>query len=137
MHMRISLAGSLTTLALHRRSQMNHSHLSTKQAVTIPNLQPHPLLRVQLMEILVLSATHIPPDCNPLLAHTDYPPIAGTFFDQLLNFHRLHDFFTDVSIEYKTFRLLLPFGFSKYMCTVDPSMLSRTSVANYGKVTIL
>jgi hypothetical protein len=66
---------------------------------------------------------------------SNFPPIAGTIFDQLLNFHRLIEFQTDISRKYKTFRMLTPF--CSYVYTVDPANVEyilKTNFANYGKV---
>lgn len=63
------------------------------------------------------------------------PPVAGTIFHQLVNFKRLHDFQTDLSRIYKTFRLLAPSNTQIY--TADPANIEyilRTNFKNYGKV---
>jgi hypothetical protein len=67
----------------------------------------------------------------------NYPPIAGTFVEILLNLHRYAEYLTTLSRKYKTFRILIPFG--HYMYTVDPANVEyilKTNFANYGKVSI-
>nr|DAD18630.1 TPA_asm: hypothetical protein HUJ06_020093 [Nelumbo nucifera] len=63
-----------------------------------------------------------------------YHPIAGTIFNQLLNFHRLHHYMTDLAIKYGTYRLLSPFRNEVY--TADPvnvEYMLKTNFANFGK----
>lgn len=64
-----------------------------------------------------------------------YPPVAGTIFNQLLNFKRLHHYMTDLAAKYKTYRLLSPFRNEIY--TSDPvnvEYILKTNFDNYGKV---
>ncbi|KAG6665506.1 hypothetical protein CIPAW_02G165700 [Carya illinoinensis] len=64
-----------------------------------------------------------------------YHPIAGTTFNQLLNFHRLHHYMTDLAGKYRTYRLLSPFRNEIY--TADPANVEyilKTNFDNYGKV---
>ncbi|XP_010933916.1 cytochrome P450 704C1 [Elaeis guineensis] len=63
-----------------------------------------------------------------------YPPVAGTIFHQFLNFRRLHDYHTELSRKYKTFKLLAPFRQQIY--TSDPTVVEyilKTNFPNYGK----
>lgn len=63
-----------------------------------------------------------------------YHPIAGTVFHQLLNFHRLQDYMTDLARKHKTYRLLGPFRNEVY--TSDPpnvEYILRTNFENFGK----
>ncbi|KAL1546457.1 cytochrome P450 704C1-like isoform X1 [Salvia divinorum] len=63
-----------------------------------------------------------------------YHPIAGTIFDQLLNFGRLHDYMTDLAARYKTYRLLAPLRSEVY--TSDPANVEhilKTNFLNYAK----
>ncbi|XP_040999452.1 cytochrome P450 704C1-like [Juglans microcarpa x Juglans regia] len=63
-----------------------------------------------------------------------YHPIAGTTFNQLLNFHRLHHYMTDLAGKYRTYRLLSPFRNEIY--TADPANVEyilKTNFDNYGK----
>ncbi|CAO2824455.1 unnamed protein product [Amaranthus hypochondriacus] len=63
-----------------------------------------------------------------------YPPIAGTMFNQLLNFKKLHHYMTHLAAKYKTYRLLTPFRNEIY--TSDPSNVQyflKTNFSNYGK----
>lgn len=67
-----------------------------------------------------------------------YHPIAGTVFHQLLNFHRLHDYMTDLARKHKTYKLLGPFRDEVY--TSDPpnvEYMLRTNFENFGKVSCL
>ncbi|XP_042503471.1 cytochrome P450 704C1-like [Macadamia integrifolia] len=63
-----------------------------------------------------------------------YHPVAGTIFNQLLNFHRLHDYMTELAAKYGTYRLLSPFRSEVY--TADPANVEyilKTNFPNYGK----
>lgn len=67
-----------------------------------------------------------------------YHPVAGTVFNQLLNFNRLHHYMTDLAGKYKTYRLLNPFRNEIY--TADPvnvEYILKTNFENYGKVETL
>lgn len=67
-----------------------------------------------------------------------YPPIAGTIFNQLLNFHRLHHYMTDLAGKHRTYRLLSPFRNEIY--TTDPANVEyilKTNFENYGKVCLI
>ncbi|KAI8007634.1 Cytochrome P450 704C1 [Camellia lanceoleosa] len=62
------------------------------------------------------------------------PPIAGTVFNQLVNFHRLHDYFADLATKHRTYRLLDLFRSQIHTC--DPANVEyilKTNFANYGK----
>ncbi|XP_054794105.1 cytochrome P450 704C1-like isoform X1 [Prosopis cineraria] len=63
-----------------------------------------------------------------------YHPVAGTIFNQLLNFNRLHHYMTDLAGKYRTYRLLTPFGNEIY--TSDPlnvEYILKTNFDNFGK----
>ncbi|XP_026434262.1 cytochrome P450 704C1-like [Papaver somniferum] len=63
-----------------------------------------------------------------------YHPIAGTIFNQLLNFKRLHQYMTDLARKHKTYRLLSPFRSEVY--TSDPANVEyilKTNFQNFGK----
>ncbi|KAI3693318.1 hypothetical protein L6452_33153 [Arctium lappa] len=63
-------------------------------------------------------------------------PIAGTMLNQLVNFHRLHDYMTDLARKYKTYRLITPFRNEVY--TSDPANVEyilKTNFENYVKGT--
>ncbi|MCD9644407.1 hypothetical protein HAX54_032614 [Datura stramonium] len=63
-----------------------------------------------------------------------YHPIGGTIFNQLLNFHRLHHYMTDLAGKYRTYRLIGPFRNEIY--TADPAnaeYILKTNFENYGK----
>ncbi|KAI8024929.1 Cytochrome P450 704C1 [Camellia lanceoleosa] len=63
-----------------------------------------------------------------------YHPVAGTMFNQLLNFNRVHDYMTDLAAKHKTYRLLSPFRNEIY--TSDPANVEyilKTNFENYGK----
>ncbi|XP_062102892.1 cytochrome P450 704C1-like [Humulus lupulus] len=67
-------------------------------------------------------------------AKKKYPPVAGTIFNQLLNFKRLHHYMTDLAAKYTTYRLLSPFRHEIY--TSDPvnvEYILKTNFENYGK----
>ncbi|GJT69180.1 cytochrome P450 704C1-like protein [Tanacetum coccineum] len=63
-------------------------------------------------------------------------PIASTMLHHILNFHRLHDYMTELATKYKTYRVLSPFGYEVY--TSDPANVEymlKTNFENYGKGT--
>ncbi|KAK2353944.1 hypothetical protein P8452_74441 [Trifolium repens] len=71
---------------------------------------------------------------NNSMKKKKYHPIAGTVFNQLINFNRLHHYMTDLARKYKTYRLLNLFRNEVY--TADPSNVEyilKTNFANYGK----
>lgn len=64
-----------------------------------------------------------------------YHPFAGTFFNQVINFGRLHDYHTDLARKYKTFRIFGVDGPEVY--TADPANVEhilKTNFNNYNKV---
>ncbi|KAI5421415.1 hypothetical protein KIW84_045014 [Lathyrus oleraceus] len=63
-----------------------------------------------------------------------YHPVAGTVFNQLMNFNTLHHYMTDLARKYKTYRLLSPFRNEIY--TAEPNNVEyilKTNFDNYGK----
>ncbi|VFQ75699.1 unnamed protein product [Cuscuta campestris] len=63
-----------------------------------------------------------------------YHPVAGTVFNQLRNFNRLHHYMTDLAGKYKTYRLINLFRSEVY--TSDPANVEhvlKTNFDNYGK----
>ncbi|RWR89318.1 p450 domain-containing protein [Cinnamomum micranthum f. kanehirae] len=63
-----------------------------------------------------------------------YHPLAGTFFNQVINFSRLHDYFTDLARKHKTFRIFGTAGPEVY--TADPANVEyilKTNFNNYKK----
>ncbi|XP_077235601.1 cytochrome P450 704C1-like [Tasmannia lanceolata] len=63
-----------------------------------------------------------------------YHPVAGTLYHQILNFHRLHDYYTDLARKYKTFRLVGIDHNEVYI--TDPANVEyilKTNFHNYGK----
>jgi cytochrome P450 len=63
-----------------------------------------------------------------------YHPVAGTVFNQMMNFNRLHHYMTDLARKYKTYRLLNPFRNEVYTaepCNVE--YILKTNFDNYGK----
>ncbi|XP_027906383.1 cytochrome P450 704C1-like [Vigna unguiculata] len=63
-----------------------------------------------------------------------YHPVAGTVFNQLMNFHRLHHYMTHLAAKYRTYRLLNLFRYEVY--TAEPSNVEyilKTNFENYGK----
>jgi len=64
-----------------------------------------------------------------------YHPVAGTVFNQLVNFHRLHHYMTHLAAKYRTYRLINLFRYEVY--TAEPSNVEyilKTNFENYGKV---
>jgi hypothetical protein len=43
---------------------------------------------------------------NNSMKKKKYHPVAGTVFNQMMNFNRLHHYMTDLARKYKTYRLL-------------------------------
>lgn len=64
-----------------------------------------------------------------------YHPVAGTVLHQLVNFHRLHHYMTDLACKYRSYRLLNLCRHEVY--TAEPANIEyflKTNFANYGKV---
>lgn len=65
-----------------------------------------------------------------------YHPVAGTVFDLLFNFRRLHDYMAHMSSKYRTYRLL-NFFHGDFIYTAEPENVEhilKTNFPNYGKV---
>nr|ATG29922.1 CYP704C10 [Taxus chinensis] len=63
-----------------------------------------------------------------------YPPVAATMIGHILNFKRVHDFYTDHHYRYKTYRLAYPTH--SYVYTTDPANVEhilKTNFTNYGR----
>ncbi|KQJ97541.1 cytochrome P450 704C1 isoform X1 [Brachypodium distachyon] len=63
-----------------------------------------------------------------------YPPAAGTVFHQVYHLRQLHDYYTGLFREHKTFRLLAPGR--RLVYTSDPAVVEyilKTNFGNYGK----
>ncbi|KAF9618684.1 hypothetical protein IFM89_002379 [Coptis chinensis] len=63
-----------------------------------------------------------------------YCPVAGTVFHLIFNFHRAHDYMTDLARKNKTFRILSPFRSEVF--TSDPATVEyilKANFSNYGK----
>ncbi|CAN1792825.1 Cytochrome P450 704C1 [Linum perenne] len=63
--------------------------------------------------------------------NSDYPPVKGTVFHQMLYFNTLYDHHTDIARDHPTFRLLAPDCSSLY--TTDPRNVEHVLKANFGK----
>ncbi|KAM7266330.1 hypothetical protein ACFE04_004227 [Oxalis oulophora] len=63
-----------------------------------------------------------------------YHPVAGTFIDEAANFHRMHDYMTELARKYSTYRML---GFLRgEVYTTDPVNIEhilKTNFSSYGK----
>ncbi|KAF6162703.1 hypothetical protein GIB67_022362 [Kingdonia uniflora] len=93
---------------------------------------PSIVIITALAALLTLYAVKISVQC--LFSKKRYHPIAGTIFNQLLNFHRLHHYMTDLAKKNQTYRLLSPFRSEVY--TADPvnvEYILKTNFPNYGK----
>ncbi|OVA20921.1 Cytochrome P450 [Macleaya cordata] len=96
-------------------------------------------LAVLLLTLLILKITLFSSSTSSERKKSEnkkkkYHPIAGTIFNQLLNFKRLHHYMTDLAREHKTYRLLSPFRSEVY--TSDPANVEyilKTNFQNYGK----
>ncbi|WVZ16403.1 hypothetical protein V8G54_009385 [Vigna mungo] len=67
-----------------------------------------------------------------------YHPVAGTVFNQMINFHRLHHYMTHLAAKHRTYRLLNLFRYEVY--TSEPSNVEyilKTNFENYGKFMVL
>uniref|UniRef100_A0A3Q7EKZ2 Cytochrome P450 n=1 Tax=Solanum lycopersicum TaxID=4081 RepID=A0A3Q7EKZ2_SOLLC len=91
------------------------------------------------MKILAMALLHffrfkLSDETKVVTYRTIYHPIGGTIFNQLINFHRLHHYMTDLACKYKTYRLISPFRNEIY--TSDPANVEyilKTNFDNYGK----
>ncbi|KAK3143931.1 hypothetical protein QOZ80_4AG0306760 [Eleusine coracana subsp. coracana] len=96
------------------------------------SLPGHPALIA--LSLLLLLALHLARLRRGGSKHRKYPPVAGTMLHQLLNFHRLVEYMTELSHRYRTFRMLTPI--CNYVYTVEPANVEyilKTNFANYGK----
>ncbi|KAG5009309.1 hypothetical protein AAZX31_07G079300 [Glycine max] len=63
-----------------------------------------------------------------------YHAVAGTIFNQMLNFNRLHHYMTYLAAKHRTYRLFNPFRYEVY--TSEPTNVEyilKTNFENYGK----
>ncbi|KAI3918107.1 hypothetical protein MKX01_041427 [Papaver californicum] len=92
------------------------------------------LLVFSLYVVRVLSGRRLSNDDKMKKRKKRYHPVAGTMFNQLLNFNRIWDYMADQCSKYKTYRLLSPFRSEVY--TSDPANVEyilKTNFQNYGK----
>ncbi|KAF6160299.1 hypothetical protein GIB67_019068 [Kingdonia uniflora] len=123
-------------LPLTEKMSYNHSLLANnllkKLAMEHLLLQPWISLAGTVLAILVVALYAF--RVLRRRSSKKYHPIAGTIFNQLLNFKRLHHYMTDLAFKYKTYRLLGPFRSEVY--TSDPANVEyilKTNFENYGK----
>ncbi|MCL7029789.1 hypothetical protein MKW94_017327 [Papaver nudicaule] len=89
---------------------------------------------VSLLALLLVTLVILKISLFSSSAKKKYHPIAGTIFNQLLNFKRLHHYMTDLARKHKTYRLLSPFRSEIY--TSDPANVEyilKTNFQNFGK----
>ncbi|XP_052194939.1 cytochrome P450 704C1-like [Diospyros lotus] len=114
----LSLSLSLSDMA----SLLSLSNFITAAAVLLP-----PILAFLTYQIIAAKL-------QGKKSKKKYPPVAGTVFNQLLNFPRLHHYMTDLAAKYRTYRLLGPFRNEVY--TSDPANVEyilKTNFENFGK----
>ncbi|XP_076921560.1 cytochrome P450 704C1-like [Bidens hawaiensis] len=93
-------------------------------------------LPVIIATALVVLVLYVCIHKQPRTKTKKHHPIAGTMLNQLINFHRLHDYMTDLATKYKTYRLITPFRNEVY--TSDPANVKyilKTNFENYIKGT--
>ncbi|XP_076921559.1 cytochrome P450 704C1-like [Bidens hawaiensis] len=95
------------------------------------------ILPVITATFVIIIIVHVLYKCNQQQhGLKKHHPIAGTMFNQLVNFHRLHDYMTDLATKYKTYRLITPFRNEVY--TSDPANVEyilKINFENYIKGT--
>ncbi|MFS8025178.1 putative abieta-7,13-dien-18-ol hydroxylase [Helianthus anomalus] len=65
-----------------------------------------PVITATSLVVLVLYVYNRQQEGKKMKKHH---PITQTMFNQLLNFHRLHDYMIDLATKHKTYRLITPF----------------------------
>ncbi|PWA51593.1 cytochrome P450 [Artemisia annua] len=90
------------------------------------------------LAILIITSISIVLACYYAYNHQQHKkkhhPIAATMLHHILNFHRLHDYMTELATKYKSYRVLSPFRYEVY--TSDPANVEymlKTKFENFGK----
>ncbi|CAI9278054.1 unnamed protein product [Lactuca saligna] len=97
---------------------------------------PVSISAISTISLLLLLCIYVYNQHNQRKKTKTHHPIAGTMFNQLLNFNRLHDYMTDLAKKHKTYRLISPFRYEVY--TSDPvnvEYILKTNFENYVKGT--
>ncbi|XP_004309257.1 PREDICTED: cytochrome P450 704C1-like [Fragaria vesca subsp. vesca] len=98
------------------------------------SLQPLTVSLAAILLAIFMVGLHARRLCEKTQKRKRYHPVAGTVLNQLINFHRLHDYMTELACKYRTYRLLGFFRSEVY--TSDPANVEymlKTNFANYGK----
>ena len=101
---------------------------------SLSTLIPIPAILVSVV-LTFLTLKFLTSKLHQKLRKKKYHPVAGTIFNQLLNFSRVHHYMTDLATKHKTYRLLSPFRNEIY--TSDPANVEyilKTNFENFGKV---
>ncbi|XP_057499251.1 cytochrome P450 704C1-like [Actinidia eriantha] len=115
---------------------MNIAYLSLSNQASMDSLStliPIPAILLSLV-LTFLTLQFLTSKLNQKLRKKKYHPVAGTIFNQLLNFSRVHHYMTDLATKHKTYRLLSPFRNEIY--TSDPANVEyilKTNFENFGK----
>lgn len=63
-----------------------------------------------------------------------YAPVVATIFDLIKNFHRAHDFTTDIARKHKTYRIWFPsHSETSVLDPINVEYVLKTNFSNYGK----
>ncbi|KAF9590791.1 hypothetical protein IFM89_038383 [Coptis chinensis] len=96
------------------------------------SLSTLPTLPTAIAALLVLiTVTFV---IRKLFDRKKYYPVAGTVLSLLYNFNNAHDYMTDLSRKYKTYRMLGPFRSEVF--SSDPAVVEhilKSNFPNYGK----
>ncbi|KAL6131934.1 hypothetical protein ACLB2K_070307 [Fragaria x ananassa] len=98
------------------------------------SLQPLTVSLAAILLAIFMVGLHARRLCEKTQKRKRYHPVAGTVLNQLINFHRLHDYMTELACKHRTYRLLGFFRNEVY--TSDPANVEymlKTNFANYGK----
>lgn len=92
------------------------------------------IIILALLLLVIFSAVMIKLYTGKSIRNPQYAPVAGTVFDELVHFNRLHDYLTDLGKIHRTFRLLAPDGSELYTTDVkNIEHILKTSFNKYSK----
>jgi hypothetical protein len=90
----------------------NPSSLNPKNIITTMDILSNPYILTALSASLILLLVQFlfrklnKSNNSNNSMKKKYHPVAGTVFNQMMNFNRLHHYMTDLARKYKTYRLL-------------------------------
>lgn len=92
------------------------------------------LVILPLLLLIIFSALMLKTFTGKSIRNPQYPPVAGTVFDQLFYFNRLHDYLAELGKRHRTFRLLAPDQSELYTTDIQNiEHVLKTSFSKYSK----